>query len=44
MNRLYVIMAALFVAVILASLWYGLSGVHIAKNATADSVTVGLGK
>ena len=44
MNKVYAIVALFFGALILASLWNGLGGVHMAKNATADGVTIGLGK
>jgi type II secretory pathway component PulJ len=44
MKTVYAITALLFVALILVSLWHGLSDMQAAKNATSDSVTIGLGK
>jgi hypothetical protein len=44
MNKVHAIMALFFGALILASLWNGLSGVHVDKNATAYDGSVGLGK
>jgi hypothetical protein len=44
MHRLFVIFAFFFVALIVASLWHGISNMHLAENATADGVATRLGK
>jgi succinate dehydrogenase/fumarate reductase cytochrome b subunit len=43
MKSVYGITALLFVALILVSLWHGLSGIRVAMNATS-AITIGLGK
>jgi hypothetical protein len=42
MKSVYVSTALLFVALIVVSLWHGLSGIHGAT--ISDGVTIGLGK
>jgi hypothetical protein len=44
MKNVYVFTSLLFVALILVSLWHGLSSLQVARNAASDSVTIGLGK
>jgi hypothetical protein len=44
MRKIYVSMALGFAALILVSLWHGLSGVIMADGTTADNVDVGTGK
>jgi hypothetical protein len=44
MRKIYVSMAWGFVALILVSLWHGLSGVHLADDTTADNVEAEAGK
>jgi hypothetical protein len=44
MKSVYVIIGSFFAALILVSLWHGLSSLQVARNAASDSVTIGLGK
>jgi hypothetical protein len=44
MKNVFTFMSVLFAALILVSLWHGLSGIHMANTANSDSVTIGLGK
>ena len=44
MKNVYVFASLLFAALILVSLWHGLSGIHMASSANSESVTIGLGK
>jgi hypothetical protein len=44
MKYVYVVTSMLFAALILVSLWHGLSGIDMATSANPESVTIGLGK
>jgi hypothetical protein len=44
MKNVYVFASLLFSALILGSLWHGLSGVHMTNSANSESVKIGRGK
>jgi len=44
MTKLYVSIALAFAVVILASLWHGLSRMHLADNTTTENVAAETGK
>jgi hypothetical protein len=44
MKTAYVVSASMFVILIAVSLWVGIAGMHAAKTATGNTVTIGRGK